>query len=635
MRRPLRPLHALPALAALSALAQPAAAQPGPGQALTAAAGAAPLIADVDAHETHSLNGMWAAVVDPYETGYRNILTLEPMHPARRDMYGNDARVTDPADRLEHHFPTARRLRVPGDWNTQAPELFLYEGTVWYQRAIADPRTEAERAAGRRVFVHVGAANYETLGWLSGEPLGGHEGGFTPFQFELTRVLDAHPRGHAHSLVLKVDARRRRGGVPTTVTDWWNYGGITRDVMLVETPATFVRDTFVQLDPAAPDAVAAWVQLDGPEAAGATVGLAVGGRRATATAGPDGRAALRLDAAGLRRWSPADPHRHAVVVTASAAGARLDRVADRVGLRTVGTRGREILVNGEPVFLRGISMHEERPGGGRAHAPEHAATLLGWAREMNANFVRLAHYPHNRHTVRLADSLGVLLWAEVPVYWAIDWEDPAVYARAERQLEALIARDKNRAAVLMWSVANETPQTDARLAFLRGLIATARDRDPTRLVTAALFKRTRGHTVVVDDPLAADLDVQGVNEYVGWYEGRPALADSLAWEVPVPTPLIVSEFGGGALAGHRGGPHEVWTEDHQAHLYERQIAMLDRIDALAGVSPWILMDFRSPRRPLPRIQDFWNRKGVVSPEGQRKEAFWTMQDWYARLRDTR
>ncbi|WP_420455256.1 glycoside hydrolase family 2 protein [Rubrivirga sp.] len=614
------------ALAALLALS--ASAQPGP---LTVEAGSAPLITNVGVRETTSLHGSWAAVVDPYETGYRNILTLEPMDPARRDMYGNDARVTDPTDRLEYHYPTSRRLHVPGDWNTQAPDLFLYEGTVWYQREVEDPRTDADRAAGRRVFLHVGGANYETLGWLGGAPLGGHEGGFTPFQFELTDALTGGPQ----SLVLKVHNRRRRDAVPTLATDWWNYGGLTRDVALVEVPATFIRDTFVQLDSEAPDEIAGWVQLDGARAAGATVRITVDGRSATATASADGRAAFRLDASGLRRWSPDDPHRHAVEVVAEAGGDRLDRTAERIGFRTVETRGTEILLNGEPIFLRGISMHEERPGGGRAFAPEHAATLFGWAREMNANFVRLAHYPHNAHTVELADSLGILLWAEVPVYWAIDWENPATYARAERQLTELVTRDKNRAAVVLWSVANETPQTDARLAFLRGLIGTVRDLDPTRLVTAALFKETRGDTVVVDDPLAADLDVQGVNEYVGWYEGKPARADELTWRLAYDKPLVVSEFGGGALAGLRGDRDEVWTEDHQRFLYERQVAMLSRIDGLAGTSPWILMDFRSPRRPLPGIQDFWNRKGVVSPEGHRKLAFDVMRQWYGEIRDRR
>ena len=620
---------ALAAALAAALLAATTSAQPGAGPPLTVEAGSAPLMTNVAGREAHSLNGAWAAVVDPYETGYRNILTLEPMDPARRDMYGNDARVTDPTDRLEYDYATSRRLQVPGDWNTQADDLFLYEGTVWYQRDVTDPRTPAERAAGRRVFLHVGGANYETLGWLDGTPLGGHEGGFTPFQFELTGALD----GRRQSLVLKVDNRRRRDAVPTLATDWWNYGGLTRDVALVEVPTTFVRDTFVQLDPDAPDTVAGWVQLDGPDAAGATVTVRVDGRETSATAGPDGRAAFRLAAPGLRRWSPDDPARHTVTVEARAGGRRLDRTAERVGFRTVEARGDEVWLNGAPVFLRGISMHEERPGGGRAYAPEHAATLLGWAREMNANFVRLAHYPHNEHTVELADSLGVLLWAEVPVYWAIDWENPATYARAERQLAELVTRDKNRAAVVLWSVANETPRTDARNAFLRGLIATVRHLDPTRLVTAALFKSTDGLTVTVDDPLAADLDVMGVNEYVGWYEGKPSLADSLVWQIPPGKPLVISEFGGGALAGRRGDRDEVWTEDHQAWLYRQQAAMLSRVDGLAGVSPWILMDFRSPRRPLPGVQDFWNRKGVVSPQGQRKLAFDVMREWYGRLRD--
>ncbi len=607
-------------------LAAAAQAQPSGVAAERAYAG---LVAHPHARDAHSLAGQWPAIVDPYETGYRNILTLEPMEPGPHAYYW-DAKPQQPSDRLEYSYDAAGRLRVPGDWNTQNDSLFLYEGTVWYRRHFDDPRTEAERAAGRRLFLHFGGANYETRAWLNRDSLGAHEGGFTPFQFEITEKA----RPDSNTLVVKVDNQRRRAAVPTLVTDWWNYGGITRDVLLVEVPRTFVRDYLVQLDPDAPDTVAGWVQLDGPEAAGTRVRVRIpeAGLDHEATTDAEGRTAIRFAAPDLRRWSDLDPHRYRVVIEALGEGEPLDQVEENIGFRTVETRGTEILLNGEPVFLRGISMHEEAPGGGRTASAEDARTLLDWARDLGANFVRLAHYPHNEHTVRLADSLGILLWAEVPVYWAIDWEDPATYARAEKQLRELVTRDKNRAAVVLWSVANETPRTEARLSFLGGLIETVRALDPTRLVTAALFKETEGDTIVVNDPLAADLDVLGVNEYVGWYEGLPKRADALVWRTPYDKPLVISEFGGGALAGLHGSENERWTEEYQRDLYEHQVAMLKQIPFLAGTSPWILMDFRSPRRPLAGVQDFWNRKGLLSPQGKRKQAFFVLQAWYEALR---
>ncbi len=285
------------------------------------------------------------------------------------------------------------------------------------------------------------------------------------------------------------------------------------------------------------------------------------------------------------------------------------------------------------MFLRGISLHEQAPlREGRAHGQADARTLLGWARELGANFVRLAHYPHDEHTVRLADELGLLVWAEIPVYWTIDWESAETLADALGQLSELVTRDRNRASVIIWSVANETPPTAARLRFLRELVGRARQLDPTRLVSAALERREVDPlTQRIDDPLGADLDVLGCNEYLGWYDGLPDRPDGVRWETPYEKPLIMTELGADALAGLHGDPLTRWTEEYQAAVYEHQLRMLERIPFLAGMSPWILADFRSPRRTLPGIQDGWNRKGLVSDRGERKLAFEILQRHYRKL----
>jgi beta-glucuronidase len=156
--------------------------------------------------------------------------------------------------------------------------------------------------------------------------------------------------------------------------------------------------------------------------------------------------------------------------------------------------------------------------------------------------------------------------------------------------------------------------------------------DPTRLITAANERRyADAKTLIVDDPLGAYLDVLGCNEYVGWYDGPQEKADGLAWKIVQNKPLIISEFGGDALFGHHGDKGQRWTEEYQKDLYEHQIAMLKKIPSLRGISPWILADFRSPRRPLPRIQDFYNRKGLISNRGERKQAFYVLQEFYREL----
>jgi beta-glucuronidase len=163
---------------------------------------------------------------------------------------------------------------------------------------------------------------------------------------------------------------------------------------------------------------------------------------------------------------------------------------------------------------------------------------------------------------------------------------------------------------------------------LTALASRARQLDPSRLVTAALLVRADGDTKIVDDPLGQALDVIGANEYIGWYEGHPESADHTLWRIAYQKPMIVSEFGGGAKAGLHGAPGERWTEEYQADIFKHQLPMLNRIPQLRGMSPWVLMDFRSPYRQLPGIQDYFNRKGLISDQGQKKQAFYILQKAY-------
>jgi beta-glucuronidase len=200
-------------------------------------------------------------------------------------------------------------------------------------------------------------------------------------------------------------------------------------------------------------------------------------------------------------------------------------------------------------------------------------------------------------------------------------------------LQENIARDRNRAAVIFWSVANETPINDGRNAFLKNLAAYARQLDGTRLITAALNRTDRTDPLnrVLNDPVGESLDVLGLNEYFAWYEGRLEDMDKLRFKNAYDKPLLISEFGAEAPAGHHGDPGAIWTEEYQAVFYQRQIAMVRQIPSFAGLSPWVLMDFRSPRRLLPGMQDYRNRKGLVSDRGERKKAFYVLRDFYGEL----
>ena len=576
----------------------------------------AQLITNTEARKTISLNGQWQVIIDPYESGFYNY-----RYQPSDNGYFKNAKPKNKSELIEYDFDKSETLKVPGDWNTQSDQLFFYEGTVWYKKSF-----DYQRKPNTRLFVYFGGANYFADVYLNGEKLGQHEGGFTPFNFEITnRVKDTD-----NFLIVKVDNKRRRDAVPTLMTDWWNYGGITREVKLIETPATFVNDYVVQLQKGSRDRVTGWVKLNGERLNQKIhVRIPEAGISRLFTTNASGTAMIEFTA-DLKLWSPENPKLYDVFIEAET-----DQVREQIGFRSLETRGADILLNGQPIFLRGVCIHEEAPlRGGRAYSREDAVTLLSWAKELGANFVRLAHYPHNEFMVREADRMGIMVWSEIPVYWTIEWENPNTLKNARNQLQEVIARDKNRAAVVIWSVANETPLSDARLTFLKDLIAYARQLDPTRLLSAAMERHYENPTTqMIDDPLGEFLDVLGCNEYVGWYDGLPEKADGLEWKSKYQKPLVMSEFGGDALFGHHGDPLTRWTEEYQENIYQHQISMLKKISFLRGTSPWILTDFRSPRRPLPGIQDYWNRKGLISDRGEKKKAFYVLQSWYKELRE--
>jgi beta-glucuronidase len=592
---------------------------------LFAGAAAAAGLQNVHARKTTSLDGEWRVIVDPYENGYYNY-RREPFDAAANPTGGYflDRKPAKPSELIEYDFDASPVLRVPGDWNSQQERLHYYEGAVWYRRTF----DYSPSAPHRRVFVHFGAANYRADVYLNGRKLGVHVGGFTPFEFEVTGKLQPT----RNSLVVKVDNTRRLEAVPTVNTDWWNYGGLTREVTLVETPAAFIRDYRLQLAPGGERELNGEVQLDGATGpVEVVVSIPEIGVAHRVRTDARGMASFELAApTTLQFWSPEKPRTYAVAL--SAAG---DQVDDRIGFRHIAVRGADILLNGQPVFLRGVSLHEENPlRGGRAYSREDARLLLGWAKELGCNFVRLAHYPHNEHVARAADEMGVLLWEEVPVYWTIQWDNPDTLATAKAQLTELIERDRNRASVIVWSVANETPVSEPRTRFLKALVDTARSLDATRLISAAMEPHTDREDPdhrIVDDPLGAYTDILSFNQYIGWYDGLPDKLQRIRWTIGYEKPVIVSEFGADALQGLHADRLTRFSEEYQEDLYRQTLAMLQKVPHWRGVTPWILVDFRSPRRPLPRIQDEWNRKGLIGSNGERKKAWFVLQDYYKRI----
>ncbi|MCR5754278.1 MAG: glycoside hydrolase family 2, partial [Acetatifactor sp.] len=371
-----------------------------------------------------SLNGQWHYAVDQYDTCVRQKWFKE--------RYVDEHGYTVPIDYSFDEWPI---MELPASWNTVAPEYKIYDGSMIFTRKFMY-RSEEEN-----VYLKIGAVNYLCRVFINGEYVGMHRGGSTPAFFDVTGYLKEYNR-----IVIQADSTRRPEQVPTENTDWFNYGGIYRDIELIRVPKIFIRDFKIALEPDGTfHKISANLTLS--EKVNATAKLTIAELNvAEEIAVKDGVGQIVFEASP-ELWTPETPKLYDVEL--SCAG---DKVSDRVGFREIRVKNREILLNGKSIYLRGISCHEDSAANGKGLSEEERIENIKLAKELGCNFMRVAHYPHHENMAKLADEMGMLLWEEIPVYWAIRFEREKTYEDAENQLRELITRDYNRASVIIWSV---------------------------------------------------------------------------------------------------------------------------------------------------------------------------------------
>lgn len=563
---------------------------------------------NVFGRNTTSLNGKWQVIIDPTDVGNWRQVWKEPKALKKTDFF-------------EYGFDGGPQLNVPGDFNTQMPELIYLEGTVWYKKTF-----NYTTKTSKRLFVHFGAVNYVADVYLNGNKIGSHEGGFTPFQFEITNQV----KTGENTLVVKVNNKRLKDGIPGLGYDWFNYGGITRDVNLIETNNSYIDDYLIQLKKHSLNEVAGWVKVNGSTLdQNVRIKIPELGIDFKTKSNNQGLAEIKFTAR-FKLWSPENPKLYKVIIQSET-----DTVADEIGFRSIETKGAKILLNGKPVFLKGIDIHEEMPlRGARAYSESDALVLLTWAKDLGCNFVRLAHYPHNEYMVKLAEKMGIMVWDEIPVYQNIEFSTPGVTDKMSLMLKEMIKRDRNRCGVVIWSIANETyTTTPGRDKALIDLSKECRQLDSTRLITTVTCNQGYDNNAFnVWDPIFNYFDIISVNEYIGWYIPWQGSPKDTKWKlVNNDKPLIISEFGGEAKYGSNGSPKDAansWSEEYQEQIYKDQTEMFKHVPNLAGVSPWILADFRSLSRLNPVYQKGWNRKGLISDKGEKKKAWYILKKYY-------
>ncbi|MCD0465275.1 glycoside hydrolase family 2 protein [Flavobacterium sp. ENC] len=565
-------------------------------------------MANVESRHLSSLNGEWQVILDPARIGEWKQVWLEKKPQKKTDF-------------VEYSFDGGPMLKVPGDFNSQLPELTYLEGIVWYKK-VFHYKSNNEK----RLFLHFGSVNYLAEVYLNGEKIGSHEGGFTPFQFEITGKV----KEGDNTLIVKADNQRLQSGLPGAGYDWFNFGGITREVNLIETGKTFIEDYAVQLKKGSLNKVLGWIRLNGINAKQKIkIKIPELNKSYKTESDSKGYGSVEFDS-NLKLWSPENPKLYKVIIESET-----DTVVDTIGFRCIEVQGTKVLLNKKEIFLKGVNIHEENPNkGARAYSKEDALLLLNSAKELGCNLVRLAHYPHNENMVREAEKMGLMVWSELPVYQFIQFSDSLVPKKMETMLKEMIRRDKNRCGIVVWSLSNETyPGTPNRNDALVKLTQKCRAIDSTRLITHVINTQSyTNNSFNVWDTLYKYSDLVAINEYIGWYvpwQGKPS---DVKWNFAYPDkPVFISEFGGEALYGSNAQPTDEasgWTEEYQKQIYVDQIEMFKTIPNLCGISPWLLFDYKSLGRMNQVYQKGYNRKGLLSEKGEKKEAWYIMKEYY-------
>ena len=625
-----------------------------------------PLLGWIDSRKLTSLNGVWSYIVDPMNNGLPETSFFGGFPQNKTQITGMEL--------IEYNFESASKLNIPGAWNAQDERLFFYQGPVWlYKKINLSPSVD------NLTHIYFEGSNFRTKVFINGQVVGEFKGGYVPFNFEITEYI----KEGENIILVQTDNSLDSTTVPTNKTDWWPWGGLIGDVYLVETPKAFIQNAYLQLKQNKKNEITFKLKLvNSKRNTKVSIEIPELNFKRSFYADQQGmvKKTIKLDP---QLWSPSNPKLYEVNISTSN-----DFISDRIGFRHIHTEGKKIFLNGNPIKFKGISMHAEPIGeAGPAFSKKHFQDLLRTSKDLNVNFVRAAHYPYSRHLAKVADEMGLLLWEEVPVYWNIDWSNPETLNIANNQISRLIERDWNRSSVGVWSIANETPFSDERMEFLKNLLETIELKDQSRLTTAALLSGSEeqfkllvlvlaiqginsewvsskekfifksilsqanvtaeaklNFSISIDDPLGELVDIISYNEYFGWYyttflaeqiQIKEGTLRRLMFEIiediqitsPYNKPIHLSEFGAGAKFGIKDS-NKIWSEQYQAKVYNHQLRMILNNPQIQGITPWILKDFRAMLRPLPGIQDFYNRKGLIDENGNRKEAFKILQKFY-------
>jgi beta-glucuronidase len=537
-------------------------------------------------------------------------------------------------------LPNPEPMAVPASFNelVARPELRDYLGSVWYLRRFFVPASWV----GRRIWIRCGAVNYRAMVWVNGKMAMEQDGGHLPFEADAAPWIKA---GEENVIAVKVDNILDWTSVPPGFLqniagterpelqyyfDFFNYAGIHRPVQLYTTDSNYLADivirTFIEASQARVEfrlAVSGVSPRRRVQILDATGNL-VASQEITGDQGE-----FQLDT--FHFWGPGHPYLYRMVIELLDDQGRIcDQYIEEFGIRTVAVQGGRLLLNGEPLYLKGCGRHDDFFLFGRGFNLPLIQKDLNLLRWLGANSFRTSHYPYSEEMMQLCDRLGILVIDEIsavgfhargqlPVFTP-DHAGDATLRNHCRMLAELYRRDKNHPSVIMWSVANEPDSSEpGSLPYFEKVFGAMRALDQTRPVTMVL-------DALVDQDLCGQLcDLICLNRYYGWYTEQGHLdaiaprlkQDLLKWHQKYGKPVMLTEFGADTMAGMHACPPQMFSEEYQVEFLKRYCGTLDGLDFIVGEHVWNLADFMT-KQGYTRV--IGNHKGVFTRDRQPKMA---------------
>lgn len=546
-----------------------------------------------------------------------------------------------------HGFTRDAFIGVPGSWNEQLAEIGLmnYIGTLWYQTRFHIPALLSDN----KLLLRVGSADFHAEAWVNGKPAGAHSGGYLPFEFDITGLIN---KGENNLLVIRVNnslshetipqgvtledyiawGKTRDQTHPPTIFDFFSYGGLNRPVKLISLGDVHLSD--IRIAPSIKSSeghLKISARFSGnPQSTTLVITLRDGSEiietHTLVLDQPSARDEFTVP--DCQFWCPENPHLYQLHFELFHADALLDEYLLDVGVREITVNGSNLILNGKPIFLKGFGKHEDFAviGKGLCHPLViKDFQLMKW---IGANSFRTSHYPYAEEVMQMADKMGFLVIDEVPaVSLNLRHSTAGTLETHKKALSELIARDYNHPSVICWSVANEPgiwgeqeATSETAENYWTHIFNHVRSLDTTRPVTLPACAET-GY----EDPAFQLCDIISINRYWGWYQlpgdveeaGEQLKTELKTFYEKFKKPVLVSEFGADTLEGEHATYPQLFTEEYQSMLIGRYFEVIEALPFMIGEHIWNFADFRTAQHHRRVIL---NRKGVFNRQRDPKSA---------------